>query len=209
MGMKKALIVVDMQHDFLPGGALGVEHGDKIVPEIVRLIESGKYGVIVTTQDLHPVKTKHFEKWPPHCVRGTPGAELVPEVAEAADEAREQGVPVYHLAKGQGTEDDGYSGFEGTTLDDRDLEGLLHEHDVERVDVVGLATDYCVKATAIDAALTGGFDTRVMLGATRPVADDTGAKAVIEMVEAGVALDRKCWNCGGSGVRCCEFAAAR
>jgi nicotinamidase/pyrazinamidase len=208
----KALIVVDMQEDFLPGGALGVPEGDAVIPEIVRLMEAPGdrgYGVIVTTQDLHPAVTKHFDKWPAHCVRGTAGAALDGRIAQAVDDARERGVEVFHIAKGQGTEDDGYSGFEGTTLDGRTLADVLGENPLEGVDVVGLATDYCVKATAIDAAEGAAWPTRVLLAATRPVDAETGNLAVLEMQNRGVTIAAPCWDCGGTGVRCCEQAADR
>lgn len=220
--MKKALIVVDVQKDFLPGGALAVPEGDAVIPEIERLAASGEYAAIVLTADRHPETTDHFEKWPVHCVAGTTGAELAPEILALAGggpgdrwldvsgiaDPLFRDVPVELIAKGQGFEDDGYSGFEGATLEEVSLAKVLRDRGIEAVDVVGLATDYCVKATALDA-VKNGFDTTVYLGATRPVTQTTGREAVEELAAAGVALIAKCWFCGGSGVRCCEYGRGR
>lgn len=185
-----ALIVVDVQNDFAdPSGGLYVSEGEEVVPvindEIARAREAG--ALVVYTQDWHPPSTPHFEKdggiWPVHCVRGTWGAELHPDLDVAGDVVQ------------KGTDgEDGYSGFtvrdptSGETGETR-LEAILRNRGVERTVVVGLATDYCVKETAIDAAQKG-FDTVVLSDATRPVnleADDS-ERALEAMKAAGAAV---------------------
>ncbi len=171
-----ALIVVDVQNDFCAGGALEVNDGDAVVEPINRL--SAKIPFVVATRDWHPPDHQSFAQeggpWPVHCVRGTHGAELHP------------GLDVTHIDAvvdaGRAPEDEGYSGFERT-----DLEHLLREHDVDRVHVAGLALDYCVKATALDAKRLG-FDTVLHLGATRAVEVEPGdgERSLQELREAGV-----------------------
>jgi nicotinamidase/pyrazinamidase len=143
-----ALIVVDVQNDFVPGGALAVPHGDEVVPRVRELIDSDAFDLVVATRDWHPPDHASFREqggpWPVHCVAGTPGAELVPWLADARIDAV--------VDAGRARDDEGYSGFEGTRLAE-----LLREHDVDRVTVLGLATDYCVRATALDA-LREGFE---------------------------------------------------
>ena len=189
---RTALVVVDLQNDFAdPAGGLSVAGGEDIVPTVnahVReAIEEG--ALVVATQDRHPETTPHFAKdggiWPVHCVGGTWGAELYPAFDLPADAPR--------VRKGTNGED-GYSGF--TTRDPEsgeetptELEGLLRERGIERVVVCGLATDYCVMATAIDAARLG-FETVVLGEAIAAVNLDPadGDRALDEMREAGVSL---------------------
>jgi nicotinamidase/pyrazinamidase len=173
--MSRALIIVDVQNDFLPGGALGVDGGDEIVEPIVELSKTAD--LIVVTRDWHPQENpEHFEKWPVHCVQGTPGADFHPAIND---------LPAWLITKGDSGADDGYSGFEGRTAGGELLAKVLREQDVTEVTVVGLALDYCVKATALDA-LREGFDVTVPLELTRPVDDATGTKALIELEDAGV-----------------------
>ena len=185
-----ALIVVDCQNDFAdPEGSLYVAGGEDTIPfinrEVADTIDSG--GFVVYTQDWHPESTPHFAKdggiWPTHCVAGTWGAQLHPDLHVVG--------PI--VQKGTGGED-GYSGFtvrDPQTGEDTPtgLAGLLAERSIERVFVVGLATDYCVKATALDAA-HGGLHPTVLADGIRPVnlAPGDGARAVAEMVAAGVAM---------------------
>jgi nicotinamidase/pyrazinamidase len=148
---KKALLIIDFQNDFVPGGALPVPDGDKIAPRVNELVDSGEFDLIVATRDWHPPDHHSFEAqggpWPPHCVRQTEGAELYP----GFDHSK-----VDHFVNvGTRPEDEGYSGFEHS-----DLEDVLRRHGVEELTVVGLATDYCVRATALDA-LELGFKTTV------------------------------------------------
>lgn len=188
---RTALVVVDVQNDFAdPAGSLAVAGGEAVVPvvneEVARATAAG--GFAVATQDWHPPDTPHFEKdggvWPVHCVQGTWGAELHPDL-------RIEG-PV--VRKGAGGED-GYSGF--TMRDPRsgetvptELEGLLRERGIERVVVAGLATDVCVKETALDAARLG-FATTVLTRAVAAVdlQPGDGEAALAEMAEAGIDLD--------------------
>ena len=187
-----ALLVVDVQNDFAdPSGGLYVKGGEEVIdPVNVEVAAAQNAGATIAyTQDWHPESTPHFEKdggiWPVHCVRGTWGAELHPDVEpEAAAHAP-------HVRKGANGED-GYSGF--TMRDPKtgettstELEALIRERGIERVVVCGLATDYCVKATALDATRLG-FETAVLLDAIRPVelANGDGARAIEEMTAAGV-----------------------
>ncbi len=188
---RTALVVVDVQNDFAdPAGSLAVAGGEAVVPVVneegTRATAAG--GFVVATQDWHPPDTPHFEKdggvWPVHCVQGTWGAELHPELRIAGPVVR----------KGTAGED-GYSGF--TMRDPRsgetvptELEGLLRERGIERVVVAGLATDVCVKETALDAARLG-FATTVLTRAVAAVdlQPGDGEAALAEMAGAGIDLD--------------------
>ena len=191
-GPPVALIVVDVQNDFAdPAGGLAVHGGDRIIEAVNR--EIGRAGaeraLVVATQDWHPEHTPHFARdggpWPVHCVAGTWGAELHPALTLPAGTPR--------ILKGANGED-GYSGFTmrdpetGATIA-TELESLLRARDVERVVVCGLATDYCVSATALDAAALG-FATSLLLDGVRAVdlAPGDGARAVAAMRDAGVTL---------------------
>jgi nicotinamidase/pyrazinamidase len=187
---RTALVVVDLQNDFAdPAGGLSVADGAAIVPivngEIKAAIAAG--GFVVYTQDWHPESTPHFAKdggtWPVHCVGGTWGAELHPDV-------RVEGPRVRKGVNGE----DGYSGFtmRDPTTDETvptQLDELLRDRRIERAVVCGLATDYCVKATALDAARLG-YETYLLLDAVRPVdlAPGDGDRAIDEMRAAGVVL---------------------
>jgi nicotinamidase/pyrazinamidase len=169
---------VDVQNDFCPGGSLAVERGDEVVAPLNRLIEEflSRGEPVYKSRDWHPARTKHFAAyggtWPVHCVRGTRGAEFHPELI---DEPR-----VRVVSKGMGDEDS-YSAFDGTTLAES-----LRAEGVGEVWVGGLATDYCVKNTVLDA-LRAGFKVRALSDAMRAVnlrpGDD--ARAVEEMRRAG------------------------
>jgi nicotinamidase/pyrazinamidase len=176
--MSKALLIIDFQNDFTSGGALEVPEGDEIAEPVKRLAKEFDY--VFATRDWHPPDHSSFETeggpWPVHCVQGTHGAELHPamrdiEVEEIVDVGAER-------------EDQGYSGFEKSKLAD-----LLRERDVDEVAVVGLATDYCVRASAIDAAREG-FDTSVVTDAIRAVDVNPGdgERALEDMREAGAKL---------------------
>ncbi len=174
---RDALIIVDLQNDFCPGGALPVPRGDEIVPIINALVE--KFDHVFATQDWHPENHVSFKTqggpWPPHCVQGSPGAELHPNLrAENAVRVR----------KGTNPQREAYSGFEGTDLADK-----LRAAGVRRVFVCGLATDYCVKATVLDA-LREGFDVVVVSDAVRGVDVKPGDSqaALEEMKAAGAAV---------------------
>jgi nicotinamidase/pyrazinamidase len=181
---KQALIVVDVQNDFCPGGALAVAHGDEVVPPLNKLIaEFLKRGdPVFKTRDWHPSKTKHFADfggtWPVHCVQGTKGAEFHPDLI---DDAR-----IQIVSKGLGDENS-YSAFDGT-----DLAAQLRKLDVDEVLVGGLATDYCVKNTALDA-LKEGFAVKALKSAMRPVdlQPGDGDRAIEEMRRAGAELQEQ------------------
>jgi nicotinamidase/pyrazinamidase len=189
---RTALVVVDLQNDFAdPGGGLSVAGGDAIVPLVnAHVREATEEGaLVVATQDWHPGSTPHFAKdggiWPVHCVGGTWGAELHPALELPAEAPR--------VRKGQNGED-GYSGFtmrdpESGEEKPTELESLLRERGIERIVVCGLATDYCVLATALDARRLG-FETSLPTDAVAAVnlAEGDGDRALDRMREAGVAL---------------------
>lgn len=193
----KALLIIDVQNDFLPGGALGVEEGDRIIPVINRLQE--KFDFIVATQDWHPADHASFASnhegkvpgnfiqlgnveqvlWPDHCVQGTPGAEFHTQL----DQSRWKKI----FRKGTNTYVDSYSGFfDNDRRENTGLSQYLKDHGVEEVYVAGLATDYCVKYTVLDA-IKEGFDATLVKDATRAVnlMPQDFDKAVKEMTKAG------------------------
>jgi nicotinamidase/pyrazinamidase len=193
----KALLIIDVQNDFLPGGALGVEEGDRIIPVINRLQE--KFDFIVATQDWHPADHASFASnhegkvpgnfiqlgnveqvlWPDHCVQGTPGAEFHPQL----DQSRWKKI----FRKGTNTYVDSYSGFfDNDRRENTGLSQCLKDHGVEEVYVAGLATDYCVKYTVLDA-IKEGFDATLVKDATKAVnlTPQDFDKAVKEMTKAG------------------------
>ena len=172
----KALLIVDVQNDFCPGGALAVPEGDTVVPVINQLLSS--FPVIVASKDWHPAETVHFEKWPVHCVRESTGSEFHP----ALDAEKIHQV----FLKGTDNKDDGYSAFEATNLD---LEAFLREKGVAELYVVGLATDYCVLASAKDSQKLG-FKTYVVADAVKGVDLNAGDSelALQQMAEQGITL---------------------
>ena len=180
-GSRRALIVVDVQNDFCPGGTLAVERGDEVVAPLNRLIaeflERGE--PVYKTRDWHPPETKHFAAhggtWPVHCVRNTRGAEFHRDLL---DDPR-----IRVVSKGLGDEDC-YSAFDGT-----DLADVLRAEQVGEVWVGGLATDYCVKNTVLDA-LRAGFRVRALNDAMRAVNLQPGddERAVAEMRDAGAQI---------------------
>jgi nicotinamidase/pyrazinamidase len=185
--MSRALIVVDVQNDFCEGGSLAVAGGAAVAGAISEYLASRRtgYAHVVATADHHIDPGPHFsaepdyvESWPPHCVAGTPGAEFHP----ALDVSRVEEV----FRKGEHVA--AYSGFDGMSEAGQPLADWLRERGVTTVDVVGLATDYCVAATAADAARLG-FAVRMLVGLTAGVAPDTTARALDDMRAAGVELD--------------------
>jgi nicotinamidase/pyrazinamidase len=175
--MAEALVIVDFQNDFTPGGALGVEDGDGIAARVNELARSGGFELVVATRDWHPPDHGSFTDqggiWPVHCVQGTPGAELHPSLDQSA-------VDVV-IDKGQAVDTDGYSAFEAPELGE-----LLRERGINAVTIVGLATDYCVKNTALDG-LNDGFEVRVDSRGVRGVDVQPGDsdRALAEVREAG------------------------
>ena len=181
---RSALLLVDVQNDFCPGGALAVPEGDRVVPAINAYIEQfDRAGLpIFASRDWHPSHTRHFRSaggpWPPHCVQNTPGAAFHPAMRLP------EGTTV--LTKGTDPVDDGYSAFEATDPAGRLLPERLEEEQIERLFVAGLATDYCVRASVLDARARG-IDTVLLLDAVRGIDVEAGdvARALDEMLRAG------------------------
>ena len=178
--MARALIIVDFQNDFTPGGALAVQEGDEIAARLNHLAASSDFDLVVATRDWHPADHGSFTDqggiWPVHCVAGTPGAELHP----ALDTTNVDVI----VDKGQDRDADGYSAFEATELSD-----LLREREIDQVVIAGLATDYCVKNTALDAlraGLTVGIDARAVRGVDVEPGDSE--QALDELREAGAVI---------------------
>ncbi len=170
----KALLVVDVQNDFCAGGSLAVPEGEKVVPVINNLMD--RFSLIIATKDWHPEGSKHFMKWPVHCVQNTFGAAFHPQLDDEK----------VHLMvmKGTSGEDDGYSAFEATN---ENLETYLKNCGVKDLYVCGLATDYCVLASALDA-LKKGFTVFVIHDAVRGVNLIKGdvERAIEEMKHKGI-----------------------
>ncbi len=188
MNRKDALVIVDAQNDFCPGGALAVADGDQIVQTLNRYIDifSKAHCPIFATRDWHPAKTSHFKDyggpWPVHCVQQSYGAEFHPALRLGSAAV---------LSKGMAADQDSYSGFQATNSSGTLLADLLRRDGIERIFVGGLATDYCVKHTVLDG-LTHGFKVVLLADAVRAVnlAPNDGAVAIDEMIRAGaVRLD--------------------
>jgi nicotinamidase/pyrazinamidase len=178
---KRALIIVDVQNDFCPGGSLAVAHGDEVVGPLNKLASEflARGEPVFKTRDWHKPDTKHFANyggtWPVHCVQNTPGAEFHPDLID--------NIHIRVISKGLGDEDS-YSAFDGT-----DLALQLQRLGIEEVWVGGLATDYCVKNTVLDA-LEEGFTVKALKEAMRPVnlEPEDGARAIEEMRNAGAEI---------------------
>ena len=182
----RALIIVDVQNDFCEGGSLAVAGGAAVARAISDHLASGSmsYAHVVATKDFHVDPGSHFSdhpdyaaSWPPHCVAGTPGADFHPNLDTSAVEA------VFR----KGAHAAAYSGFEGFADDGTPLGDWLRGHGVDEVDVAGIATAYCVHATAADAA-RAGLRTRVLLDLTAGVAPESTAKAIEDLRADGVEL---------------------
>jgi nicotinamidase/pyrazinamidase len=173
--MAEALLIIDFQNDFTAGGALAVPDGDAVADHLNELAASDRFDLVVATRDWHPPDHSSFAAqggpWPEHCVDGSDGAQL----HRSLDAARVDVV----LDKGTVPDTEGYSGFDGT-----DLASLLRERGIDRVTVAGLATDYCVRATALDA-LREGFDVTVDEAGSRGIDADDAARALDEVRAAG------------------------
>jgi len=172
----KALLIVDVQNDFCQGGALAVTDGEQVVPVINKLMP--QFPLVVASMDWHPAESVHFDIWPPHCVRQTEGADLHPDLHISMIEKI--------FLKGTQGKDDGYSAFEATNMK---LEEFLKNRGITDLYITGLATDYCVKASVLDA-LKMGFNTYVFTDAIRAVNVNPGDgdKALEEMRLAGATL---------------------
>ena len=176
----RALLIIDFQNDFVPGGALPVPDGDGIAGRVQELIDSGDFDLVVATRDWHPANHNSFTEqggpWPPHCVQGTPGADL----HKAVPRDRVDVV----IEAGYEPELEGYSGFEET-----ELAQVLRDHDVDAVTTVGLATDYCVRATSLEA-LAEGFAVTVDRAGVRGIDVEPGdsERALNELRDAGASI---------------------
>ncbi len=199
--MKKALIVVDIQNDFCKGGSLEVADGEKIIPYINHLMKTNNYDEIILTQDFHPTEHKSFAvnngksvgeiidlngisqtMWPVHCVQGTLGVEFHPDL--------EKNHATYIIKKGMNPEIDSYSAFfDNQKLIDTGLSNYLKSKSIETVEIVGLALDYCVKYTCIDAVLEG-FKVILHFKGTKAVNlhPDDAKNTVFELLEKGVSV---------------------
>lgn len=174
--MKKALLIVDVQNDFCPGGSLAVKDGDKVVEAINGLMD--KFDLVISSQDWHPEETVHFEKWPVHCVAGTNGAEFHPALNSNNIDLK--------LKKGTDNKDDGYSAFEATNIN---FGEYLTNNKVTTLYVCGLTTDYCVKESVLDS-INKGIHTYVITDAIAAVNAQQGDDKVAlnEMHNSGCIL---------------------
>lgn len=189
--MTRALFIIDVQNDFTEGGALGVDGGAAVAAGVSKLLaeHADSYGYVFASRDWHDIDNDnggHFARdaapdyvssWPVHCVAGTAGAEYHPALVTDAVS--------FHIRKGQGRP--GYSIFEGTTEAGESVTELLSSHGVTDVDIVGLATDHCVRASALDA-LEHGQHVRVLTDLIAGVAPDASDAALAEVAHAGAEL---------------------
>jgi nicotinamidase/pyrazinamidase len=189
--MTRALVIVDVQNDFCEGGSLAVAGGTAVARAISAHVAEAGYGHVVATRDHHVDPGGHFasqpdylETWPAHCVVGTPGVELHADLDRRPIEAV--------FDKGEYAA--AYSGFEGS-FDGQRLADWLRGHDVDEVDVVGIATDHCVRATALDA-VAAGFSTRVLLHLTAGVAQTSTDAALDQLKTAGIELEGSVYAAG-------------
>jgi nicotinamidase/pyrazinamidase len=191
----RALVIVDVQNDFCEGGSLPVSGGGAVARGISARLADHRYQHVVATQDHHIDPAGHFSAapdfattWPPHCVAGTPGAGFHPDLDTTRIEQ------VFR----KGAHAAAYSGFEGAADDGASLRDWLTERGVTDVDVAGIATDYCVRATAADA-VANGFTTRLLLGLTAGVAPGTTEAALDELRRLGVELSGTPIQAAGTG----------
>lgn len=178
----EALIIVDMQKDFMPGGTLPVPNGDMIIPRIEEYIELFKKrnALIVATRDWHPENHISFKEygglWPKHCIQNTEGAEFVVKLPKDA----------IIISKADRPDREAYSGFEGTNL-----EKILKGKGVKRVYICGVATEYCVRATALDA-LKLGFEVVLLRDAVKGIKPEDEKRAIKELMERGAGVGLEC-----------------
>jgi len=190
--MAKAILIIDVQNDFCEGGALACQGGAQVAKKISEYLASNKheYDFVIASRDWHTPNSEnggHFPAqgidpdfvttWPLHCIAGEEGAEYHPNLDTSLIDV--------HIKKGQG--EHGYSIFEGTTDHDETFKELLERLEIAAVDVVGIATDYCVRASSLDARKQG-LEVRVITSLTAGVAASSTEAAIDEMVDAGVAV---------------------
>jgi nicotinamidase/pyrazinamidase len=187
--MSRALFIIDVQNDFTEGGSLGVAGGNAVAAGITELLRShpGRYDHVFASRDWHDADNDngghisahpdYVDTWPPHCIAGTPGAEYNPDLDTSAVDI--------HVKKGQGKP--AYSIFEGVTADGATVSAVLDDLGVTEIDVAGIATDYCVRASALDALATGR-PVRLLAELAAGVAADSSAAALVELEAAGVTI---------------------
>ncbi|MFE6736956.1 isochorismatase family protein [Microbacterium sp. NPDC057650] len=187
--MSRALLIVDVQNDFTEGGALAVQGGDAVASGVSRLLAErvGDYDVIIASRDWHDAESDnggHFaaepdfvDTWPVHCVAGSSGADYDPLLETAAI--------THHVRKGQGRP--AYSMFEGTAEDGATVAEILTAHGIVEADVVGIATDHCVRASALDA-VAHGVHVRILTDLVAGVGEDSSAAALAELAHVGAEL---------------------
>ena len=188
--MRNALLIVDVQADFVEGGSLGVNGGLTVAAMIARHIRHFKneYQFVVASRDYHENAPDHISDhpdfvntWPPHCMVGTPGAAFVPTIQNLVREKHIQ------LVVTKGRNKAAYSAFEGLDPRGHYLLDVLRENRIDHIDVCGIATDYCVRASALDAK-KNDFQVRVLVNLCAAVNEETGQKALEEMKNAGIQL---------------------
>jgi nicotinamidase/pyrazinamidase len=188
--MRNALLVVDVQADFAEGGSLGVQGGLAVAAMIARHVRHFKseYQFVVASRDYHENAPDHISDhpdfvntWPPHCMAGTPGAAFVPTIQNLVREKYIQEV----VTKGRNSA--AYSAFDGLDKRGHGLLDVLKEQRIDHIDVCGIATDYCVRASALDAR-KNAFQVRVLVNLCAPVNEATGQQALAEMKAAGIQL---------------------
>lgn len=181
--LENALIMVDVQNDFCPGGSLAVRAGDEVVGPLNAMVAHARKNgwLIIASRDWHPHETTHFKShgglWPDHCVYDTKGAEFHPDLDTGA---------AIVVSKGTRVDENAYSAFQGSIANGQVLDNILLSHGVKNLFIGGLATDYCVKATVLDA-IKAGYKTVLLYDCSRAVNIDSmdGEKAEAEMVAAG------------------------
>jgi nicotinamidase/pyrazinamidase len=188
--MRNALLIVDVQGDFVEGGSLGVPGGLTVAAMIARHIRHFKneYEFVVASRDYHENAPDHISDhpdfqttWPPHCMVGTPGAAFVPTIQNLVREK------FIHEVVTKGRNAAAYSAFEGLDKRGHPLLDVLKEHRIDHIDVCGIATDYCVRASALDAK-KNEFQVRVLVNLCAAVNEETGLKALEEMKAAGIQI---------------------
>jgi len=179
MQTKKALLVVDIQNDFCPGGALGVRKGDQIIPTVNKYVDlflKNQFPVFVS-RDWHPENSKHFKEsggpWPAHCVKNTKGAEFHPDF-QVPDDA-------IILSKGTDPDMDGYSVFDAHDLENKPFIDLLKKMGIDELYIAGIATDYCVRMTSLDA-FKNSFKVNILTDAIKGVDEQDSKHAIDEIV---------------------------
>lgn len=182
--MTRALVVVDVQNDFCEGGSLAVNGGAALAQNVADLIATGKYETVVATRDHHIDPGSHFsdnpdyiDSWPRHCVAGTPGAELHEPLKD----------DMFAAIFDKGEYEAAYSGFEGKSADGTPMADWLRENQITEIDVVGIATDHCVRATSLDAAREG-LKVNVLSDLVAAVTPENVPAVTAELEAAGVTV---------------------